>query len=76
MFMCLFSPGIKFLEYFEATKTVTAIQVNRDRKKESLRKGCERFSQISTLSRISRRWSDSPLLSTVWGFSVNSLENL
>ena len=30
--------------------------------------GISRISNISKLSRISRKWSDSPLLSTVWGF--------
>ena len=38
----------------------------RDQKKGSLRKG---ISKISRFSRISRKWSDSPLFSTVWGFS-------
>ena len=28
-----------------------------------------RISKISKFSRISRRWSESPLFSTVWGFS-------
>ena len=31
--------------------------------------GISRISKISRFSRISRKWSDSPLFSTVWGFS-------
>ena len=31
--------------------------------------GISRISKISRFSRISRKWSDSPLFSSVWGFS-------
>ena len=31
--------------------------------------GISRISKISKFSRISRKWSESPLFSTVWGFS-------
>ena len=31
--------------------------------------GISGISTISRFSRISRKWSDSPLLSTIWGFS-------
>ena len=31
--------------------------------------GISRISKISKFSRTSRKWSDSPLFSTVWGFS-------
>ena len=34
--------------------------------------GIFEVSRNSKLSRISRKWSDSPLFSTVWGFSGNS----
>ena len=34
--------------------------------------GISRISKISKFSRISRKWSDSPSFSTVWGFSRNS----
>ena len=34
--------------------------------------GISRISKISKFSRISRKWSDSPLFSTVWGFSRSS----
>ena len=34
--------------------------------------GISRSSKISRFSRISRKWSDSPLFSTVWEFSRNS----
>ena len=34
--------------------------------------GSSGISKVSRFSRISRKWSDSPLLSTVWGFSKNS----
>ena len=31
--------------------------------------GISRISKVSRFSRISKKWSDSPLFSTVWGFS-------
>ena len=37
--------------------------------------GISRISKISKFSRTSRKWSDSPLFSTVWGIS-RSLESL
>ena len=49
--------------------------LHRDLKKRSLRKrgpftgGISRISKISKFSGISRKWWDSPLFSTVWGFS-------
>ena len=44
----------------------------RERKKDErglFTGGISRISKISTFSRISRKWSDSPLFSTVWGSS-------
>ena len=43
--------------------------------------GISRSSKISRFSRIMRKWSDSPLFSTLWGFSgtlesLNSVESL
>ena len=55
---------------------------HRDRKKGSLRKGSfhwgnlyrisSKISKISKFSRISRKRSESPFFSTVWGFPRNS----
>ena len=55
-----------------------------DRKKGLLQKGSfhiSRISRISKFCRISRKWLDSPLFSTVWGClesldPLNSLESL
>ena len=54
--------------------TLNPLNQHRDRKNGSLQKGSfhwriSRISKISRFSRISRKWSDSPLFSTVWGFS-------
>ena len=48
--------------------------LHRARKKGHYERGLfpgeiSRIPKISKFSRISRRWSDSPLFSTVWGFS-------
>ena len=50
-----------------------AHRIIRKQKKGSLRKGLftggiSRISRVSKFSRISRKWSDFPLFSTVWGF--------
>ena len=60
-------------------KTISKKIVNRDRKK---RGHYERgfftggISRIAKFSRISRKWSDSPLASRVWGFSIISRKTL
>ena len=38
--------------------------------------GISGISRISKFSRISRKWSDSPLFSTMWGGSLETLESL